>query len=135
MRRVVGAVCIYVDGGIANFPNQVNANIFSRRALLIPHFVVPLPRWGRLFVSYTSGGMSRAPSPTGFGLENKEKALFLCLSILTHGKIPRKKDRPRRFSPFCFFQFIHSAAYALSLSSPSAISPTHSLLPSNSMVM
>jgi len=35
MRRVVGAVCTDVDGGTANIPNQINANIFSRRALLI----------------------------------------------------------------------------------------------------
>ena len=44
----MGAACTDVDIGIANFPNQVIANIISRRALLIPHFVVPLPRWGRL---------------------------------------------------------------------------------------
>ena len=71
----MGASCTDVDIGIANFPNQVIANIISRRALLNPHVslrstasllrkhchVVPstfamqtrrrlrqLPRWGRL---------------------------------------------------------------------------------------
>jgi len=75
----VGAECIYVDGGTANFPNQVNANIFSRRALLIRRSQAraTFPAGEGFFVSYTSNGQPRTSVPTGFGLENKEKALFL----------------------------------------------------------
>ena len=77
----MGAVCTDVDGGTANFPNQVNANINSRRALLIrrsqARATFPAEE-GFLLVTHRTDSRGRL-SLQVCG-KNKDIALLLCLS-------------------------------------------------------
>ena len=57
----MGAVCIVHKSGSTNFLSKATANKGSRRALLNHHFVVPLPRWGRL-LKVLSPSTSHLPS-------------------------------------------------------------------------